>query len=361
MKKLLAVLLTVTLVATLFATMSLSASAATSPLVRLTPTATDLKLTNDNMSEAEAISLCSSHMGDFASTYAIYSKAADGKYNYLSCAANTGWYKCGTATLQEIYALGGMYGVMFAGTFTEQCSPVDAFTLVKDSGAAISTFNFGTRDFHVCSEDELGFIQNAFNEKFEGKANVVGIVQFYNKKNQQVQIMQFEKSSATQDCTLMSTGECKTFADYTTTKSEYINTNAAYYVADVLGFEMLEGANQSVDLTKVETVTFRSSCDFSKFKSFMIDGVIVPKESYTAKSGSTIIEVKKAYLNTLTNGTHTAFIVSEDGIASTDFALSGATGTTSPKTGDSVTLLIALMAISALGIFAVSSKKQENN
>jgi len=354
MKKALSVLLSLAIIATLLSAMFITASAETTIEVnRLTVTATNLKLADDNMSEADAIAACTARLGSEVSTYAIYSKTADGKYNYLSCAMNTGWYKAGTATLEEIVAKGGIYGVMFVGTFEDKCQPVDGITEVKAAGAEASTFSFPNK-IHVCSEDELAYVQNEMNEMYKGQSNIIALELYYNENDKQIEVMKFEKMYTDKDFVAMGVyGKCETFAEYVELNSQYVNTTAKYVVPYVISFEMLDGKDQAIDLTKVETVSFRSAGELSSFVGFMIDGKYVDPSNYTVKEGSTIVEVKKSYLNTLSNGTHTVTIASQEGMATTEFTLSGATGEAasdntgeSPKTGDdsNIVLLISLMA-----------------
>ena len=75
----------------------------------------------------------------------------------------------------------------------------------------------------------------------------------------------------------------------------------------------------------------------------LVDGKVLDASKYTVSAGSTVVELKADYLNTLSAGEHTLSIVSENGTASTMFtiekkaALDNAKNTSvnSPKTGDS--------------------------
>lgn len=54
-----------------------------------------------------------------------------------------------------------------------------------------------------------------------------------------------------------------------------------------------------------QTSTFRCTRSFDKFVNILIDRKEVPNEYYTARSGSTIVEISSNYLNTLSKGKHT--------------------------------------------------------
>lgn len=58
---------------------------------------------------------------------------------------------------------------------------------------------------------------------------------------------------------------------------------------------------------------------FDKFVDILVDGAEVPKQLYTARSGSTIVEISAEYLNTLKAGTHTVTFRYTDGNVSGDF------------------------------------------
>ena len=68
-----------------------------------------------------------------------------------------------------------------------------------------------------------------------------------------------------------------------------------------------------------KNLIFRSSADFSKFQGVKINGTIIDSNNYTVTSGSTVIELKSSYLETLNDGTHTIEIVSNDGSAISNF------------------------------------------
>ena len=52
---------------------------------------------------------------------------------------------------------------------------------------------------------------------------------------------------------------------------------------------------------------------FDTFVDILIDGSAVPKEFYTARSGSTIVEISQEFMDTLKKGTHTATFRYTDG------------------------------------------------
>ena len=96
---------------------------------------------------------------------------------------------------------------------------------------------------------------------------------------------------------------------------------------------------------------------FIKFTGIQVDGKPVDKNKYEAKQGSVIINLKPAYLETLSVGEHKLNVVFEDGNAETTFTIIGA-GTNAgnlPQTGDAqnplLYVVIAFISVAGIGLF----------
>ena len=88
-------------------------------------------------------------------------------------------------------------------------------------------------------------------------------------------------------------------------------------------YRIIEGANgswtQSTDGSG--SLLIRGNGEFSKFLNVKVDGTIIDPTNYTAREGSTIIELHADYLKTLSEGSHTFEIAWTDGTASTGFTV----------------------------------------
>ena len=150
-------------------------------------------------------------------------------------------------------------------------------------------------------------------------------------------------------------------------------------------YKITEGANGAWTQNSDGTLKFVANGDFSKFTGVKVDGTLIAADKYTAASGSTVIELKKDYLSTLSVGKHTLTVVYNDGECSAEFEIkavqSGGETTPgkpdegnttpdkpnpddpkSPQTGDNSNLMlwIALLFISSgavIGTTVVSKKK----
>lgn len=119
-------------------------------------------------------------------------------------------------------------------------------------------------------------------------------------------------------------------------------------------YKFLNGAEETYTQKKGESFTVKVDGAFDKFESVSIDGQIVDKMNYKAKSGSTILTFTADYMNTLSVGKHTIVVSYTDGIARTSFTIKE---TPTPVTGDNsnLALLLAMMFVSGgavvIGLF----------
>ena len=115
------------------------------------------------------------------------------------------------------------------------------------------------------------------------------------------------------------------------------------YVKGTLHVEkiaIIEGADQTWTQGSGSDLVIRSNADFSDFLRVEVNGnALVRDQNYTVRSGSTIVTIKAAYLDTLAAGDYTFAIVSKTGTASTHFTVkakaageSGASGNTGAAT-----------------------------
>ena len=87
---------------------------------------------------------------------------------------------------------------------------------------------------------------------------------------------------------------------------------------------------KSFTLGSNQTSTFRCTRSFDKFVDILIDGKDVPTEYYTARSGSTIVEISSNYLNTLSKGKHTVTFRYTDTNVEGEFEIVGQSNETTP-------------------------------
>ena len=107
-------------------------------------------------------------------------------------------------------------------------------------------------------------------------------------------------------------------------------------------YKIIEGAGQTIDVSKVSSAIFRSDAPFAKFSKLVVDGADVDAKYYDVSEGSTVVTLNKAFLSTLANGEHSLSVVATDGHADTTFTITGqgSGNNTSAKTGDTALPLL---------------------
>ena len=129
-----------------------------------------------------------------------------------------------------------------------------------------------------------------------------------------------------------------------------------------------DGANQKYTITESDEAKFRINADFSKFVDggkVYVDNELVDSKNYTAESGSTIITLKKAFVDKLSVGEHTLKVVFNDGgEASTMFNVARVEVLIdNPSTYDNVFKYIGASIISVIGLVSVgiySYRRKQN-
>ena len=152
-------------------------------------------------------------------------------------------------------------------------------------------------------------------------------------------------------------------------------------------YKFLEGANGKWTKSSDKNLAFRANGEFSKFTGVKVDGTKIDADKYTAVSGSTIVNLKKEYLETLSVGKHTLTAVYTDGECSTEFEIKAAStakkdttdkenksskttaakldNAKTPKTGDNSNILLWFTLLFSSGVvlmgkaFANKKRKQD--
>ena len=139
-------------------------------------------------------------------------------------------------------------------------------------------------------------------------------------------------------------------------------------VVERIVYEVTDGANQEYTITESDEAKFRINADFSKFVDggkVYVDNELVDSKNYTAESGSTIITLKKAFVDKLSVGEHTLKVVFNDGgEASTMFNVARVEVLIdNPDTYDNVFKYIGASIISVIGLVSVgiySYRRKQN-
>ena len=146
-------------------------------------------------------------------------------------------------------------------------------------------------------------------------------------------------------------------------------------------YEYIKGEKQTVVINS--DAEFEIDADYSLFENggtVYVDDVLVDSSNYTSKSGSTIITLKKEYVETLSEGEHILRVnFNDDSFAETSFNVTANkptetnnnpeieiippnTGIDNPETGDNLlfNIIILILSVVGYGSTIVISKKKFN-
>ena len=138
-------------------------------------------------------------------------------------------------------------------------------------------------------------------------------------------------------------------------------------VVEKIVYEVIDGVNQEYIITKDSEAKFKINADFRMFDGgkVYVDDELVDPNNYTAESGSTIITLKKEFVDTLSVGKHTLKVLFNDGgQATTIFNVVKTTiPVENPNTLDNVMIYIVSGILSIIGIsgtLTIYKRKQKN-
>ena len=117
--------------------------------------------------------------------------------------------------------------------------------------------------------------------------------------------------------TTFATGELKMLE--TEDSFEIENGVKEIKIYEPIKYEEIKISDTKYTLEKDDTLTITVQSDFSKFKTVYVNGKELTKDQYTAKEGSTIITISKAYLSSLKAGTYNVKVEFTNGTAETSF------------------------------------------
>ena len=101
-------------------------------------------------------------------------------------------------------------------------------------------------------------------------------------------------------------------------------------------------------------LSFTADGAFQDFVSVQVDGKTVNSKYYTVKEGSTIVTLKKDFLQHLDLGKHTITVKFTDGEAEGSFKISAPADESNPKTGDVIGIWVSVLLLSFTGILGTA-------
>lgn len=95
--------------------------------------------------------------------------------------------------------------------------------------------------------------------------------------------------------------------------------NVCGYKRTLPTYNFIDGANGEWIKNSGKDLGFKADGEISKFTGVKVDGTLIGADKYTAITGSTLVTLKRDYLETLSDGKHTLTVVYKDGECTTEF------------------------------------------
>lgn len=95
--------------------------------------------------------------------------------------------------------------------------------------------------------------------------------------------------------------------------------NICGYKRTLPTYNFIDGASGEWIKNSGKDLGFKADGEFSKFTGVKVDGTLIGADKFTAITGSTLVTLKKDYLETLSVGKHTLTVVYTDGECTTEF------------------------------------------
>lgn len=124
-------------------------------------------------------------------------------------------------------------------------------------------------------------------------------------------------------------------------------------------YKIIEGENTNYTISKDKELKIKIDADYTVFDGKVyVDGQLLNNNNYTSESGSTIITLKRSYLETLNVGEHKIKVAFKDGaevetkfeVAKAPVVETNTEITSNPKTFDNITIYIAIAVMSVTGL-----------
>ena len=147
----------------------------------------------------------------------------------------------------------------------------------------------------------------------------------------------------------------------------FLNNIGTYVLYDDLkdSYDFLDNsANQTYNPQTDNTLRIRIDALYSSFLNVYVDNTLVDESNYTKEEGSTIITFTKAFMSSLSSGSHTITVNFTGGSATTNVTIGSlvpANTTSNPQTNDSIGIWIIIFAVSLVGIIIGFTIFKKNN
>lgn len=266
----------------------------------------------------------------------------------------------------EIFEDGGFYGDnAYVGTNLSNSDMTDNYPEYISPGYEFDKIYLFSDFSASLAYGESGELSAEMTVDIPSGMGVAKVYKYDFTNNEFVYLGLCEDGKVTFDCLSVESGLNLTWGDY------YIFGYGGYLAfLEMKDYSFTdESCNQTYTINKDDTLKLTADADFAKFESVEVDGTVVTEENYTTSSGSTVVELKKEYMDKLAVGEHTVTVNWVDGSASTGVTIKANGGSkpnddNEPKddigAGYNLNLGVsAIFIIAAAGLMTISIRKKE--
>lgn len=125
---------------------------------------------------------------------------------------------------------------------------------------------------------------------------------------------------------------------------------------ETVTYKITKGDKASWYRESTKALSFTVNGKRADFTGIKVDGKELKEEDFVLGTGNTTVTLKRTFLKTLKDGSHTVTILFADGEANGTFQVTQGLDTSNPETGDTIFLWVTLMTASAAALVLLKKK-----
>ena len=125
---------------------------------------------------------------------------------------------------------------------------------------------------------------------------------------------------------------------------------------ETVTYKITKGDKASWYRESTKALSFTVNGKRADFTGIKVDGKELKEEDFVLGTGNTTVTLKRTFLKTLKDGSHTVTILFADGEANGTFQVTQGLDTSNPETGDTIFLWVTIMTASAAALVLLKKK-----
>ena len=125
---------------------------------------------------------------------------------------------------------------------------------------------------------------------------------------------------------------------------------------ETVEYRITKGDKSSWYRESTKALSFTANGKRSDFVGVKVDGKALKEDDFVLGTGNTTVTLKRTFLKSLKNGSHTVTILFADGEANGTFRVTAGLDTSNPETGDTIAMWFTLMTASAAALVLLKKR-----